>query len=107
MVGDLEDLELRAIGCDLLLTHAHGRQAAARLNIPLFRAGIPQFDRIGAAHQLSVGYRGTRDLIFQLANTFIAHLHAHGPDDWPLPAEARAAAQGGAATENVIPIIPV
>jgi nitrogenase molybdenum-iron protein NifN len=29
------------------MTHAHGRQAAERLGIPLFRLGIPQFDRIG------------------------------------------------------------
>lgn len=114
-IGDLEDLEQLAAGCDLLLTHAHGRQAAERLRIPLFRVGIPQFDRIGAAHQLSVGYRGTRDLIFQLANTFIAHLHAHTPGDWPLPAEALAAAQGvpaggcsscSAPTEKVVSIIP-
>ena len=119
LVGDLEDLEMRAVGCDLLITHAHGRQAATRLGIPLFRAGIPQFDRIGTAHQLSVGYRGSRDLIFQLANIFMAHMHAHGPEDWPLPAEAVAAAQGQPAAgcgcassscsvsdEVVIPIIP-
>lgn len=114
LVGDLEDLELRAAGCDLLLTHAHGRQAAARLGIPLMRVGIPQFDRLGAAHQLSVGYRGTRDLIFALANLFLAHLHAHGPDDWPLPEAALAAARGtapagcgcSAPAETVIPIIP-
>ncbi|KAB2968037.1 nitrogenase iron-molybdenum cofactor biosynthesis protein NifN [Zoogloea sp.] len=121
LIGDLEDLELGAVGCDLLLTHAHGRQAATRLGIPLFRVGIPQFDRIGAAHQLTIGYRGTRDLIFQLANTFIANMHAHGPEDWPLPAEAVAAARGGTAgacnsggscscsgvTEDiVVPIIP-
>ncbi|MHB9101962.1 MAG: nitrogenase iron-molybdenum cofactor biosynthesis protein NifN, partial [Sulfuricella sp.] len=30
VIGDLEDLENRAAGCDLLITHSHGRQAAQR-----------------------------------------------------------------------------
>ena len=34
-------------GCDLLITHSHGRQAAERLNIPLYRLGFPMFDRLG------------------------------------------------------------
>ncbi len=70
LIGDLEDLENLAKdrGCDLLITHSHGRQAAERLNIPFYRAGMPMFDRLGAGHQLSVGYRGTRDLIFEIAN---------------------------------------
>jgi nitrogenase molybdenum-iron protein NifN len=85
LIGDLEDLESRAAGCDLLLTHSHGRQAAARLGIPLLRAGLPCFDRLGANHKLSVGYRGTRDLIFQIGNVFLEHTHEGEPDSWPLP----------------------
>jgi len=73
-IGDLEDLEERAAGCDLLVTHSHGRQASERLRIPLFRVGIPIFDRLGAAHQLSVGYRGTMGLIFEVANIFLSNL---------------------------------
>ena len=87
VIGDLEDLELRAKGCDLLITHSHGRQAAERLGIPLFRVGIPCFDRLGANHKLSVGYRGTRDLIFQIGNVFLEHAHENAPDSWPLPPE--------------------
>ena len=33
------------------------------------------FDRLGAGHQLSVGYRGTRDLIFDIGNLFMAEDH--------------------------------
>ena len=76
LVGDLEDFEVRAAGCDLLVTHSHGRQAARRLGIPLHRAGIPTFDRLGAAQKATVGYRGTRDLIFELANTWMGHAPA-------------------------------
>ncbi len=79
IIGDLDDLEQGAGGCDLLVTHSHGRQASARLGVPLFRAGFPQFDRLGAQHQCSVGYRGTRDLIFAVGNTFLENQHDHTP----------------------------
>jgi nitrogenase molybdenum-iron protein NifN len=84
LIGDLEDLEARAKNCDLLVTHSHGRQAADRLKIPFYRIGIPMFDRLGAAHQTIVGYRGTRDLIFEIANMFIANGHEPTPDTWAL-----------------------
>jgi len=82
-------LELRASGVDLLVTHSHGRQAAERLGVPLFRVGIPVFDRLGAGHQLSVGYRGTRDLIFEVGNLFLANGHEPTPSTW-MPAEHKA-----------------
>ncbi|HEY9214355.1 MAG TPA: nitrogenase iron-molybdenum cofactor biosynthesis protein NifN [Ancylobacter sp.] len=87
LIGDLEDLETRAksSGCDLLVTHSHGRQAAERLGIPFYRAGMPMFDRLGAGHQLSVGYRGTRDMIFAISNLIIADHEEHHqatPDTW-------------------------
>jgi nitrogenase molybdenum-iron protein NifN len=87
LIGDLEDLEnlARDRGCNLMITHSHGRQAAERLKIPFYRAGFPMFDRLGAGHQLSVGYRGTRDLIFDIANLIIAdheENHQATPDTW-------------------------
>jgi nitrogenase molybdenum-iron protein NifN len=85
LIGDLEDLESRAGDCDLIVTHAHGRQMSERLGIPLFRYGLPIFDRLGAAHRVSVGYRGTRDLIFEIGNIFMAEVHEPTPDDWRLP----------------------
>ncbi|MEI2384382.1 nitrogenase iron-molybdenum cofactor biosynthesis protein NifN [Breoghania sp. JC706] len=87
LIGDLEDLERLAKerACDFLVTHSHGRQMATRLAIPFHRAGIPMFDRIGSGHQLSIGYRGTRDLIFRIANLLIADHednHEPTPDTW-------------------------
>jgi nitrogenase molybdenum-iron protein NifN len=102
LIGDLEDLErlARDKGCDLLLTHSHGRQAAARLKIPFHRIGLPMFDRIGAGHCLSVGYRGTRDLIFTLSNLVIADHEDHHeptPDTWrTAPGDHSAAAPAAA-----------
>ncbi len=85
LIGDLEDLENRGVGCDLIVTHSHGRQMSERLGIPLFRCGLPIFDRLGSAHRVSVGYRGTRDLIFEIGNMFMAEVHEPSPDDWRLP----------------------
>ncbi len=82
LIGDLEDLESRAKDADLLVTHSHGRQAAQRLGIPFFRAGIPCFDRLGAAHRLHVGYRGTRDLTFEIGNMFLTSGAENHPDTW-------------------------
>jgi nitrogenase molybdenum-iron protein NifN len=89
LLGDLEDLETRANGADLLVTHSHGRQASERLGIPLFRIGLPTFDRLGAGHQVSVGYRGTRDLIFDVGNLFLASAHDPTPATW-IPSERNA-----------------
>jgi len=77
MIGDLDDLEQAARECDLLISHSHGARVAERLGIAFLRAGFPLFDRLGAAHKLSVGYRGTRDLIFEIGNLFIAADNHH------------------------------
>ncbi len=78
LIGDLADLEARAAHCDLLVTHSHGRQMAARMRRPLWRVGLPLFDRLGAAHRVSVGYRGTRHLISEVANLLADHEDAQG-----------------------------
>jgi nitrogenase molybdenum-iron protein NifN len=102
LISDLEDLEnlAKERGCNLLIAHSHGRQAAERLKIPFYRAGFPMFDRLGAGHQLLVGYRGTRDLIFDIANLIIAdheENHQATPDTWRIDS-AGAPAAGPAAS---------
>jgi nitrogenase molybdenum-iron protein NifN len=87
LIGDLEDLEQRAKSCGLLVTHSHGRQAAERLGIPFHRAGIPMFDRLGAAHKVTVGYRGSRELVFELGNLLWSNAHEPSPSDWKLEDE--------------------
>ncbi|MDD4885984.1 MAG: nitrogenase iron-molybdenum cofactor biosynthesis protein NifN [Thiomonas sp.] len=103
VIGDLEDFEraAQATGCDLLLTHSHGRQASERLGKPLYRIGMPLFDRLGNAHTVNVGYRGTRNLVFDIGNLLIAQTPHHAPDHWPLPAATLAALAPG-----VMPISP-
>ena len=73
-VGDLEDLEETAQGADLLVANSNGRQAAKRLGIAShLRTGMPVFDRLGAHQKMWVGYRGTMNLIFEVANIFQAN----------------------------------
>ncbi len=73
-VGDLEDLEGAAVGADLLVANSNGRQAAAKLKIGAhLRAGLPVFDRLGAHQKMWVGYRGTMNLVFEVANIFQAN----------------------------------
>lgn len=100
VIGDLEDFEqlAQAAGCELLMTHSHGRQAAERLQRPLFRLGIPMFDRVGNAHLRMVGYRGTREFLYAVANVLIEQIPHHGPADWPLPEASLAAARVQPAT---------
>jgi nitrogenase molybdenum-iron protein NifN len=90
LIGDLEDLEERAKGRDLMITHSHGRQAAERLGIPLHRAGLPMFDRLGAGQRVTVGYRGTREFLFEIGNIFLSNPHEATPASWRLPEAAHA-----------------
>jgi nitrogenase molybdenum-cofactor synthesis protein NifE len=73
-VGDLEDLEEAARGADLLVANSNGRQAATKAGVKAhLRAGLPVFDRLGAHQKVSVGYRGTMNLVFEVANLFQAN----------------------------------
>jgi nitrogenase molybdenum-iron protein NifN len=82
ILGDLADLEEKAAGADLLVASSQARQAADRLHLPLFRIGIPIFDRLGTAHITTVGYRATRDLIFSVGNMLMDTTHESIPKTW-------------------------
>jgi nitrogenase molybdenum-iron protein NifN len=105
VIGDLEDMERASADCDLLITHSHGRQMAEHLGKPLLRIGFPVFDRVGNSHRRYVGYRGTMNLIFEVANLMIEQIGHHHPGDWPLPQTAiDLAARDPARTVN-IPVV--
>jgi nitrogenase molybdenum-iron cofactor biosynthesis protein NifN len=70
-IGDLEDFEQLAAGADLMITNSHGAAISRKLHIPLYRQGLPIFDRLGNGFFSKVGYRGTVRLLFDLGNLFI------------------------------------
>ncbi len=76
-IGDLEDMEngARQGRAQLLVSNSHAAQAAERLGLPLLRAGFPQYDWVGGYARTWVGYRGTRQALFDLANLFLGHHH--------------------------------
>jgi nitrogenase molybdenum-iron protein NifN len=89
IIGDFDDLEdqiLESGGVDLVISNTNARLLCQHQGIPHFRAGFPVYDRLGGAHRVSIGYRGTRDLIFQLANVLIDH-PGHGHTASPQPME--------------------
>ncbi|MET0015481.1 MAG: nitrogenase iron-molybdenum cofactor biosynthesis protein NifN [Sedimenticola sp.] len=72
-VGDLEDLEKMATesGAELLIANSHGVESAQRLAIPLLRTGFPQYDTLGGYQKCWIGYRGTRQTLFDIANIIL------------------------------------
>lgn len=80
-IGDLEDLEnmARRKDAQLVISNSHAVETARRLGVPLLRAGFPQYDLLGGYQRLWVGYRGTRQSLFDLANLLVEHGH-HEPE---------------------------
>ncbi len=76
-IGDLEDLEnsARQHKAQLMIGNSHAVDTAERLGVPILRAGFPQYDIIGGYTRTWVGYRGTRQALFDLANLVINFAH--------------------------------
>ncbi len=71
IIGDLEDFEQVATGSDLLIGNSNVKTVSRKLNIPLYRQGIPIFDRLGIGQFNKVGYRGTMRILFDIGNIFL------------------------------------
>ncbi len=76
-IGDLEDLEISAKShkAQLLIGNSHAVDSAERLGIPVLRAGFPLYDIIGGYQKTWIGYRGSRQALFDLANLVINFAH--------------------------------
>jgi len=73
-IGDLEDLESlgRDAGVELVIGNSHCVPSAQRLGVPVLRAGFPQFDFVGGFRRTWMGYAGTRDALFDIANLMLS-----------------------------------
>lgn len=76
-VGDLEDMEsiARQHKAQLVIGNSHAVDTAERLDVPILRAGFPQYDIVGGYTRCWIGYRGTRQALFDLANLVINFAH--------------------------------
>lgn len=81
IIGDLEDMEKQARAGDaqLIIANSHAAETAHRLGLPLMRSGFPQYDHVGGYARTWVGYRGTRQALFDLANMIVSQHHELEP----------------------------
>ena len=72
-IGDLEDLEnaARAGAAEVLIGNSHAVHTAQRLSVPLLRSGFPLYDQVGGYQRVWIGYQGTRQTLFELANRLL------------------------------------
>ncbi|MBI4813606.1 MAG: nitrogenase iron-molybdenum cofactor biosynthesis protein NifN [Methanobacterium sp.] len=71
--GDLYDMHMaiKEAGADILIGNSYGASMAKEENIPLFRAGFPIFDRLGAQRISVLGYKGGIEFVDRLTNTIL------------------------------------
>ena len=67
--------QARAGGAQLIIANSHAVDTARRLGLPLQRAGFPQYDLLGGYARTWVGYRGTRQALFDIANLMLGQHH--------------------------------
>ena len=98
VIGDLEDLEkdARAGGAQVIVANSHAAGTAERLGLPLMRAGFPQYDQVGGYARTWVGYRGTRQALFDFANRMLRQHHELAPYQSIYRAEPRLGDNHGA-----------
>ncbi|MGB5457911.1 MAG: nitrogenase iron-molybdenum cofactor biosynthesis protein NifN [Gammaproteobacteria bacterium] len=72
-LGDLEELEKLAVKNDaeILISNSHAADTSRRLSIPLLRAGFPQYDLVGGYQRVWIGYQGTKQTLFDMANMLL------------------------------------
>ena len=75
--GDLYDMhrEIKEVGADILIGNSYGASMAKEEDIPLFRAGFPIFDRLGAQRIFTLGYKGGINFVDQLTNTMLDYYY--------------------------------
>jgi nitrogenase molybdenum-iron protein NifN len=78
-VGDLEDLEqmAREARAELIISNSHAVMTASRLGVPILRSGFPLYDLVGGYQRTWMGYAGSRQSLFDLANLVLANHQQH------------------------------
>ncbi|MBF0422264.1 MAG: nitrogenase iron-molybdenum cofactor biosynthesis protein NifN [Magnetococcales bacterium] len=85
-IGDLEDMEDLITAPNgrqelhALIGNSHVAEMARRLDLPILRCGYPLFDWVGGHARAWIGYEGTRQAYYDLANAIIhTKHHQHHP----------------------------
>lgn len=80
---------------DILIGNSNGRYIAKARDIPLVRVGLPIHDRVGAQHILTVGYKGSLELLDRITNTIL-----EATDTFTAPVQAEPAAYASQGTDE-------
>ncbi|TAN41059.1 MAG: nitrogenase iron-molybdenum cofactor biosynthesis protein NifE [Nitrospirae bacterium] len=61
---------------DIILSNSHAGDRAEELRVPLLQTGFPVFKKLGNTAKMTIGYRGTLELINDIANILAQEVHA-------------------------------
>ncbi len=60
---------------DLLISNSHAHRNAKRLRVPLYEMGFPVYKNFGYSQKLTIGYRGSINIICDLVNLLMKEGH--------------------------------
>ena len=70
-IGDFEDFLDEIKHSELIISNFYGLLVSKKKDIPIYFAGFPIKNRLGYHLKSFIGYRGTRDFLFDIANIFL------------------------------------
>ncbi|MBI5025807.1 MAG: nitrogenase iron-molybdenum cofactor biosynthesis protein NifE [Nitrospirae bacterium] len=72
IVGDLFSIDGNF---DLLISNSHAEDAAKRLGTALYQMGFPVYKVLGSNSRITIGYRGTLNMVNEVANLLMRNMH--------------------------------
>ncbi len=73
IIGSLRSIEGKF---DLLISNSHAEQNAKRLNAPFYEMGFPVYKTFGYPQKITIGYRGSINIICDMVNLLSRRVHA-------------------------------
>ncbi|MDW7972839.1 MAG: nitrogenase iron-molybdenum cofactor biosynthesis protein NifE [Thermodesulfovibrio sp.] len=72
LIGDLSSLSGQY---DLIVSNSHAEERAKKMCIPLYEMGFPVYKTLGYPQKITIGYRGSLNIVNEIANLFIKEVH--------------------------------
>ncbi|MCX7822818.1 MAG: nitrogenase iron-molybdenum cofactor biosynthesis protein NifE [Syntrophobacterales bacterium] len=72
LIGDLSALSGEY---NLIISNSHAEERARKMGIPLYEMGFPVYKTIGYPQKVTVGYRGSLNILNDIANVFLREAH--------------------------------
>lgn len=72
IIGDLKNLEELSSDSDFIISNSQAKYISNKLKIPIYCIGYPINDKLGNGTYFIIGYQGTMNFLFDIANIFIS-----------------------------------